>query len=401
MKILHLSTSLSGGAGRSASRLAKFQASQGFEVDIISSDNITLSMMKLQRLGLDLMRKPLTLANRLITTRDHDPVSLFSFNSLSISEILTRKPDVVHLHNSYNLIKNGNFLKLGESVPIVTTLHDERFFTGACHITQGCPNFMENCDNCPQVRFAKPMVRQSLEFQRALINSYRGAFEIITPSHWLGKQVEKSSLSPEKYNLSVIHNLVSNPTRLSAQSRKGETFRVMIASASPSPNKGLSTAIGSMTGLAKSHPMRNFELLVVGKKLGSFLPETANLKVIYTGELTEDQLFSLMREVNLLLLASKSENSPNIVAEAQLNKLLILASNVGGIPELISDTQTGFLCEPNEASIRQSLSNILELSTGELNKIVENALEVAKKRHNPNKIHSAVLAVYKRAGLEI
>jgi glycosyltransferase involved in cell wall biosynthesis len=156
-----------------------------------------------------------------------------------------------------------------------------------------------------------------------------------------------------------------------------------------------------MMRLAVAHPKRNFELVVVGNRLGRVLPDASNLKIIYTGVLTEVQLFLLMKQVSLLLVASKSENSPNIVAEAQLNELLVLACNVGGIPEMISNFKTGFLCEPNEASMEQKLSEILELPRVEINKIVENASKVAKKRHDPNDIHLAVMTVYKRAGLEI
>jgi glycosyltransferase involved in cell wall biosynthesis len=400
MKILHLSTSLSGGAGRSASRLANIQASEGFDVDLISSENATANSVKIERLGRELMRKAPTLFNQLITNSDYDQVSLFSVNSITVKEIFRRKPDVVHLHNYYNLIKSESFLKLGEIVPIVLTLHDERFFTGACHITQGCRNFTGNCQNCPQVSFPKSMIRKSLELQRNLIKSYRGKLEIITPSHWLRRQVESSSLPPEKYNLSVIHNLVSIPETDYASKPAGSNFRALTVSASPSLNKGLPTVINSMLGLAKANPTRKFELIIVGKNLETFLPSVPNLKITYTGVLTEVQIFSLMKETSILLVASKSENSPNIIAEAQLNDLLVLASNVGGIPEMVSNYQTGFLCEPNTASMEQMLCKILDLSTVELGKIVGNAAKVAKVRHDPHQIHLNVMSVYRRAGLE-
>ena len=42
--------------------------------------------------------------------------------------------------------------------------------------------------------------------------------------------------------------------------------------------------------------------------------------------------------------------SPLTLQEAQLMEKPVIATNVGGVPELIQNEKTGFLVEPNETS---------------------------------------------------
>ena len=59
--------------------------------------------------------------------------------------------DIVNLHWI-----NGAFLSLNSleklkqlNKPIVWTQHDMWAFTGGCHYTDGCVNFIKSCSNCP------------------------------------------------------------------------------------------------------------------------------------------------------------------------------------------------------------------------------------------------------------
>ena len=56
----------------------------------------------------------------------------------------------------------------------------------------------------------------------------------------------------------------------------------------------------------------------------------------------------LMRLSSLLLLTSSFEGTPNVVMEAQAVGLPVVATRVGGVPDLVVDGETGYLVEPDD-----------------------------------------------------
>ena len=65
---------------------------------------------------------------------------------------------------------------------------------------------------------------------------------------------------------------------------------------------------------------------------------------------------------NLLILPSESEGRPNIVLESLAMGVPVIASSVGGLPEIIQDGHNGFLCQSGNIDdfvnrIKQVLNN--------------------------------------------
>ena len=63
-----------------------------------------------------------------------------------------------------------------------------------------------------------------------------------------------------------------------------------------------------------------------------------------------DQVPSLMNKLDLLLFTSRQEGFPVTILEAFYSSLPVVATAAGGIPEMIEDGITGFLCEPGDAT---------------------------------------------------
>jgi len=90
-----------------------------------------------------------------------------------------------------------------------------------------------------------------------------------------------------------------------------------------------------------------FEFRIIGD--GELLKPLQNLvkkyhftNVTFTGYLTN--IISEFKNSNIFLITSKNEGFGRVIVEAMAAGLPVIASNVGGIPELITQNENGFLC---------------------------------------------------------
>jgi colanic acid/amylovoran biosynthesis glycosyltransferase len=70
-------------------------------------------------------------------------------------------------------------------------------------------------------------------------------------------------------------------------------------------------------------------------------------EVEFCGYVGRDKLRILYRQADAVVLTSHSEGIPQSLMEAMAMEKVVLAPAITGIPELIADTQTGFLYQPN------------------------------------------------------
>lgn len=90
------------------------------------------------------------------------------------------------------------------------------------------------------------------------------------------------------------------------------------------------------------------------------------------------------------------DNSPNSVCEAQLLGCPVISTNVGGIPSLITDNETGFLVPANDPYQAAYLIWQLYKDTVLNENIGNNAKIVAVKRHNKQEIVSSLFGIYQQ-----
>lgn len=109
--------------------------------------------------------------------------------------------------------------------------------------------------------------------------------------------------------------------------------------------KGLHTLIDALPQVMAHHP--DARVLIVGDgELRADLEAQAHAigiadKIVFAGE--RDDVPALLRIADMFVLPSVSEGLPISLLEAMAAKLPLVASDVGGIPELIDDGRTGAL----------------------------------------------------------
>ena len=86
-----------------------------------------------------------------------------------------------------------------------------------------------------------------------------------------------------------------------------------------------------------------------------------NGKVIYCTDLKWENAMENLKASSIIVIPSRMESIPQVIKEAFYLKVPIIATNVGGIPELITDNVTGILVPPNNPELLQNTINKLLL----------------------------------------
>ncbi|MBI5248772.1 MAG: glycosyltransferase family 4 protein [Desulfomonile tiedjei] len=84
-------------------------------------------------------------------------------------------------------------------------------------------------------------------------------------------------------------------------------------------------------------------------------------QVEWMGQRPQRDVADIMANSDVLILPSYTEGKPNVVKEAMASGLPVVATRVGGIPELVDDGKTGLLFTPGDvAQLRHCLKQLID-----------------------------------------
>ena len=120
------------------------------------------------------------------------------------------------------------------------------------------------------------------------------------------------------------------------------------------PEKGAHVLTQSFALIADD--FRAAELVLIGKSPNQryvrtlLKPKPANLKrrITFLGHLPQSRVAQHMANASVLVVPSLSEGLGRVIFEAMACGTPVIGSNIGGIPELITDEVTGFLVPPRD-----------------------------------------------------
>jgi glycosyltransferase involved in cell wall biosynthesis len=142
-----------------------------------------------------------------------------------------------------------------------------------------------------------------------------------------------------------------------------------------SKEKGIVNFLKSLKILNGCH---NVIIIGDGEEKNSVLNGIQRLKSIfkldikYIGWVENEKLPNYLNKIKILVVPSYKEGLPNIVLEAMACGCVVVATSVGGIPDIIKDGETGFIMENNSPEcIAENVMRALEHP--DLEGIVENA----------------------------
>ena len=85
-----------------------------------------------------------------------------------------------------------------------------------------------------------------------------------------------------------------------------------------------------------------------------------DVNIVYCTDIPWKEAMIKLKESKILVIPSRMESIPQVIKEAFFLKIPIIATNVGGIPELITHEKTGILIPPNNPNkLKESISELL------------------------------------------
>ena len=345
MRVLQISTSNHGGAGISAAILDKNLQEYGVESRLLTRSSLNLYEIAYS--------KATTFIGKFSASSDYDFLSSHSAFTLDLKQVSDLDPQIIHIHNWYNMLSVSSFSMLSKISPIVFTLHDERLVTGGCHVTLGCGKYQSECTNCPahRLHFSRDKYRSEL------VSFFESGahYGVITPSRWLMGKIEHTPLAKNAIVSRVIPNhLAMHATTLSEPNKNVERVQlIFIASNLGTPYKGLRLLLSAMSILDEKLEQsdKKLDLVLVGSSTGEISLEFKNIRLTIKPQMSTKELSEQLTLSDILVVPSLSENYPGVIAEAQLQGTRVVANKIGGISEMVQDGLSGYLAFPNPESL--------------------------------------------------
>lgn len=153
--------------------------------------------------------------------------------------------------------------------------------------------------------------------------------------------------------------------------------------------------------LLKRFTTIDFEWRIYGTRMVRFYEQkygirASDVNVKMMGTASKDELVDALCASTLYVHPSYIDNSPNSVCEAQLLGLPVLAANVGGLSTIVRDGETGILFPANAPYTLASLIKQLSANPERCQSLSEAAIAQATERHNPKRIQTTLLNIYKQ-----
>lgn len=190
-------------------------------------------------------------------------------------------------------------------------------------------------------------------------------------------------------------------TTLRPRRHDSRKWRILVA-CRLEPKKGVADAVAAVSLLHGTSFTCRLTIAGGGSCFDDLRRQAAELGigsiVTFTGVLRADRLAEAMRESDVLVQPSAAHSDgdrdgiPNVILEAFAAGLPVLATNVGGIPEVVRDGETGLLVPPSDP---EALARALREALGDterLDRITSNAFARVTSRFDPTRNARRLLA---------
>jgi glycogen(starch) synthase len=288
-----------------------------------------------------------------------------------ISELRTFKPDLIHVHNLF--FRNSEAAALVarfSSTPVLLTMHLGDMGGGFSAVKALTTLYEKTVGRCI-VRSADRITGVS-----AAVASHAG------------------SLGASSSQVQVIPNGVD--TSLFFPAEQVPEIPIVLAVGRLVPNKGMDTLVKSVPGVLRSVPNVRFVIAGDGPTNSSLRKLVESLGVEDSVEFLghRSDVPDLLRGATVFSRPSTLEGMPLTVLEAMATGLPVVATPVGGTPELIVDGQNGYLTPVGDsAELADAIAMVLSDPDGAARMGLRN-LETVRSEYTWQRVIERTEALY-------
>jgi glycosyltransferase involved in cell wall biosynthesis len=364
MRILHLATSLDGGAGIAARRIAEAQSENGMDVELWSRHSKKVELEKFEKLiqlnvSKKIQSKLTTYLQSRLLQNSKFLVTPFSTNALRLRDFEQNTFDIIHLHASYNFTNVMDLGKWFSNTPLVVTLHDQRMFTGGCHYSEECEGFKSNCRNCPQVRKTFNWIPAIALKQQIAMRQIQDRTRFVSPSSWLA-ETAKTSQALRGSEISVIRNPV--PSFFENRPEKKNLDKTLqigfISENLNNPYKGLRILLEALSQIPKEMQVH---LRLIGSGSVSF--ELPNVRTTHNKCANSSEVAKELVKCDVVIVPSTQDNSPSVISESLMCGVPVIGSSVGGIAEILHEFRLPMFESGNSGQLAELIQKFPEFSS--------------------------------------
>ena len=273
------------------------------------------------------------------------------------------KPDVIHAHNIYGRI-SASVLDVAKAhnIPVVLTLHDYKLICPSYlmllhgKVCEKCSGrFFYNCllTRCHRGNLSSSLIYTVESYFNRLFKKYESIRYIICPSRFSLNKHREAGLPESK----LIH--LPNFIKVRDFEPSFSSGQHVLFVGRLSKEKGVLTLIRAVQDLdvlvriVGSGPMRD--------TYEAYVKEHGILNVTFEGYQSGGALKELYRNAAFLVFPSEwYENAPMTILEAFAYGKPVVGSNIGGIPEMIREGQTGMLFKTGDhLDLREKIKCLL------------------------------------------
>lgn len=404
MNFVHFSTNDTGGAGNAAYTLHKNLTELGHQSILFVSKKNTKDIKVVQISNfffLYLLKflykviKYLNIFKKNYYFHDIGFTTIVSFNK--IRELINFKPDFIFIHSISNFINLKLIYKVQKyfNVPVFWLLMDMAPFTGGCHFSWGCGNYLISCKNCPAINlfFFKNLAEKNLKLKSIYLKKMK--INIISHSKFLMKQSIHSKLFSNLNNYYMplgINENIFKPTEDKNYKRLTNNLnidgKIILFSTSNimEERKGFKYLIKSLTDIDLNNPIgKNLTLLTFG-----FLDEKIEFNKIkhyhYPYTLNLEKRVEIYNLADFFISTSIEDSGPTTITEAMMCGVPVISFNTGDAVEYVINGFNGYKVKVKDSiDLRNKITEIFSLNSDQLIKLSKNARSFAEENLSQKK----------------